>query len=45
MMAMRNATDNAQELLGDLQLQYNKIRQQIITNEMLDIAGGAEALG
>jgi F-type H+-transporting ATPase subunit gamma len=45
MMAMRNATDNAQELLGDLQLQYNKARQQIITNEMLDIAGGAEALG
>jgi F-type H+-transporting ATPase subunit gamma len=45
MVAMRNATDNAQDLLGDLQLQYNKIRQQIITNEMLDIAGGAEALG
>jgi hypothetical protein len=43
MMAMRNATDNATELLGDLQLQYNKARQQIITNEMLDIAGGAEA--
>jgi F-type H+-transporting ATPase subunit gamma len=45
MMAMRNATDNAADLLGDLQLQYNKARQQIITNEMLDIAGGAEALG
>jgi F-type H+-transporting ATPase subunit gamma len=45
MMAMRNATDNATDLLGDLQLQYNKARQQIITNEMLDIAGGAEALG
>lgn len=44
MVAMRNATDNANELLGDLQLQYNKYRQQIITNEMLDIAGGAEAL-
>jgi F-type H+-transporting ATPase subunit gamma len=45
MMAMRNATDNATELLGDLQLEYNKVRQQIITNEMLDIAGGAEAQG
>jgi F-type H+-transporting ATPase subunit gamma len=45
MMAMRNATDNATELLGDLQLEYNKARQQIITNEMLDIAGGAEAQG
>jgi F-type H+-transporting ATPase subunit gamma len=45
MMAMRNATDNATELLGDLQLEYNKARQQIITSEMLDIAGGAEAQG
>ncbi len=44
MVAMRNATDNANDLLEDLQLQYNKYRQQIITNEMIDIAGGAEAL-
>lgn len=44
MVAMKNATDNATELAGALQLQYNKVRQQTITNEMLDIAGGAEAL-
>jgi F-type H+-transporting ATPase subunit gamma len=44
MIAMKNATDNATELAGALQLQYNKARQQAITNEMLDIAGGAEAL-
>jgi F-type H+-transporting ATPase subunit gamma len=44
MVAMKNATDNASELAGGLTLEYNKIRQQSITNEMLDIAGGAEAL-
>lgn len=44
MVAMRNATDNANELAGDLQLAYNKVRQQSITNDILDIAGGAEAL-
>jgi F-type H+-transporting ATPase subunit gamma len=44
MVAMRNATDNAIELVEDLQLQYNKARQQTITNDLLDIAGGAEAL-
>ena len=44
MVAMKNATDSAKELAGALQLQYNKTRQQAITNEMLDIAGGAEAL-
>ena len=44
MMAMRSATDNAQELMGLLQLDYNKARQQTITNEMLDITTGAEAL-
>lgn len=44
MSSMRNATDNAIELIAGLQLQYNKIRQQSITNDMLDIAGGAEAL-
>jgi F-type H+-transporting ATPase subunit gamma len=44
MIAMRNATDNGIDLLHELELQYNKARQQAITNEMLDIAGGAEAL-
>lgn len=44
MVAMRNATDNALELSNVLQLDYNKARQQSITNDMLDIAGGAEAL-
>jgi len=45
MVAMRNATDNAKELVGGLQLAYNKVRQQAITNDILDIVGGAEALG
>ena len=44
MVAMKNATDNASELRSALTLEYNKVRQQSITNEMLDIAGGAEAL-
>ena len=44
MVAMRNATDNARDLVTELQLQYNKVRQQTITSDMLDIAGGAEAL-
>jgi len=44
MVAMRNATDNAIELADHLQLVYNKARQQGITNDLLDIAGGAEAL-
>lgn len=44
MVAMRNATDNAKELIGALQLAYNKVRQQTITNDILDIVGGAEAL-
>jgi F-type H+-transporting ATPase subunit gamma len=44
MVAMRNATDNAMELSGALRLEYNKARQQAITSDMLDIAGGAEAL-
>ncbi len=45
MVAMRNATDNAVDLVGALRLEYNKARQQAITNDMLDIVGGAEALG
>ncbi len=44
MVAMRNATDNAEELVGNLQLDYNKARQLAITSDLLDIAGGAEAL-
>ncbi|NJN44532.1 MAG: ATP synthase F1 subunit gamma [Anaerolineae bacterium] len=44
MIAMQNATDNANELVGALQLQYNKVRQTLITSDILDIAGGAEAL-
>ena len=44
MVAMRNATENAKDLISDLTLTYNKVRQDAITKEMLDIAGGAEAL-
>ena len=44
MVAMKNATDAATDLANGLTLEYNKVRQQSITNEMLDIAGGAEAL-
>lgn len=44
MLAMKNATDSASALAEALQLEYNKARQQTITSEMLDIAGGAEAL-
>ena len=44
MVAMRNATDNAQGLIEDLTLSYNRARQASITSEMLDIATGAEAL-
>ncbi|AGG07630.1 ATP F0F1 synthase subunit gamma [Dehalococcoides mccartyi] len=44
MVAMRNATDNAKELIGELTLVYNKARQESITNELLDIVGGAAAL-
>jgi F-type H+-transporting ATPase subunit gamma len=44
MVAMRNATENAEALVDDLTLSYNKARQQAITSEILDIAGGAEAL-
>jgi F-type H+-transporting ATPase subunit gamma len=40
-MAMQIATDNANELIQELTKQYNKIRQQTITNELLDIVGGS----
>jgi F-type H+-transporting ATPase subunit gamma len=44
MVAMRNATENANELIQDLTLAYNKARQEMITTELLDITGGAVAL-
>jgi len=44
MVAMRNATDNANELSGALRLAYNKARQLSVTSDLLDIVGGAEAL-
>ncbi|MDZ7845634.1 MAG: ATP synthase F1 subunit gamma [Owenweeksia sp.] len=44
MTAMHKATDNATDLLRDLKLDYNKARQAAITNEILEIVGGAEAL-
>lgn len=44
MVAMRNATENANELLDHLTLSFNRARQTAITTEMLDIVGGAEAL-
>jgi len=44
MVAMRNATDNARELIDELTLMYNKARQESITRELLDITGGAAAL-
>lgn len=45
MVAMRNATDNAKQLAGLLELEYNKIRQQTITNDILDIVGGTTVQG
>jgi F-type H+-transporting ATPase subunit gamma len=45
MIAMRNSTENANELIDDLTLVYNKTRQATITREMIEIASGAEALG
>ena len=44
MVAMRNATDAANDMVGDLTLQYNKARQEQITSELLDIVGGVEAM-
>lgn len=44
MIAMQIASDNADELVQDLTIQYNKSRQQAVTNELLDIIGGASAL-
>ena len=44
MTAMHIASDNAEQLSQDLRIQYNKARQNVITNELIDIVGGAEAL-
>ena len=44
MVAMENATDNAEDMIKDLSLEFNKARQASITKEMLEIVGGAEAL-
>jgi F-type H+-transporting ATPase subunit gamma len=44
MTAMNKATDNAKDLIKELKLSYNKARQAAITNEILEIVGGAEAL-
>ena len=41
-IAMQAATENADNLIGELTLQYNKLRQQAITNEILDLAAGAQ---
>jgi F-type H+-transporting ATPase subunit gamma len=45
MVAMKNATDNAQELIKDLTLEYNKLRQANITKELLEITSAAMAMG
>jgi F-type H+-transporting ATPase subunit gamma len=45
MVAMKNATDNANQLIKDLTLEYNKMRQASITKELLEIASAAMALG
>ena len=42
MIAMKNATDNALDIISELQLEYNKTRQEKITNELLDIEGGSQ---
>ena len=44
MTAMNNASENASELVGTLTLSYNKARQAAITQEILEVVGGAEAL-
>ena len=45
MTAMDKATENAGELLKELRLMYNRTRQAAITNEILEIVAGANALG
>jgi F-type H+-transporting ATPase subunit gamma len=45
MVAMKNATDNAKQLIKDLTLEYNKLRQANITRELLEITSAAMAMG
>lgn len=45
MNAMKNATDNAEEIIAKLQLMYNRARQSVVTNELIDIVGGANQVG
>jgi F-type H+-transporting ATPase subunit gamma len=45
MVAMRNASENAKDLVADLTLSYNKARQAQITREVSEIAAGANAMG
>ena len=45
MVAMKNATDNAKELIKDLTLEYNKVRQENITTELLEITAAQLAVG
>jgi F-type H+-transporting ATPase subunit gamma len=45
MTAMDKATENAEDLMGELKLNYNKARQAAITNELSEIVSGAMALG
>lgn len=45
MTAMRSAAENAQDMIGDLTLEMNRVRQSEITQEILEVVGGAEALG
>ncbi len=45
MNSMKNATDNANEVIEKLQLLYNRARQNVVTNELIDIIGGANAIG
>ena len=44
MMAMQSATDNAQEMLRELSVEYNRVRQAAITQEITEVIGGAKAL-
>jgi F-type H+-transporting ATPase subunit gamma len=44
MMAMQSATDNAQDMLRELSIEYNRVRQSAITQEITEVIGGAKAL-
>jgi len=44
MMAMQSATDSARQILNQLSIQYNRVRQAAITQEITEVIGGAKAL-